>query len=119
MRLFANQVDAFACGMAAGWLVTYLSLTHERRTVQNVVDLASYHDPTSAQSRMLRSRDLATDEEVWEVYRWVRRIQAGDRNRGFVRREIWRGARMWVIGLPCSGSPLWFALPCSPIPARY
>ena len=110
MRHFADQLDAFACGMAAGWLVTYLSLTHERRTVkgvrQAVVELADYHDLNSAQSRLSRSRGLATDEEVREVYRWVRRIPSNDTNRPwFVGREAWRWARTLVVGLPTAQHP--------------
>ncbi len=69
MRLFASQLISFAWGMAAGWLVTYLSLTYERRTVQRVrkaVDeLASFHDLTEAQSHRLNYEDWATDKVVW------------------------------------------------------
>jgi hypothetical protein len=71
MRFFADRLDAFAWGMAAGWLVTYLRLTHERRTIKNVrkaVDyLASYHDLTPAKSRTLVRKDWATGEEIWEA----------------------------------------------------
>jgi hypothetical protein len=110
MRHFADQLEAFACAMAAGWLVTYLNPTHERRTVKGVrkavVELADYHDLNSAQSRLLRGRDLATDEEVREAYRWVRRIPLNDTNRPwFVSREMWRWARTLVIGLPIAQHP--------------
>jgi hypothetical protein len=110
MRLFGSQLNAFACGMAAGWLVAYLSLTHERRTVKGVrkavVELADYHDLNSAQSRLLRHRDLATDDEVREVYRWVRKIPLNDTNRPwFVSREVWRWVRTLVIGLPIAQHP--------------
>jgi hypothetical protein len=112
MRFFADRLDTFAWGMAAGWLVTYLSLTHERRTVKNVrkaVDyLASYHDLTPAKSRSLLRKDWATDEEVWEVYRRVREVRPG-KIRPLVPRfewsEVWRLLRMWLIGLPLKQDP--------------
>jgi hypothetical protein len=114
MRLFHDQLDAFAWGIGAGWLVTYLSLTHERRTIKSVrkavVDLASYHDLTNAQRHVLDRKEWATSEDVWRVYRGVQGVLAGHPNRRrFVRRELWRWARGWVVGMPFAQDPIYIA----------
>jgi hypothetical protein len=81
-----GSLDAFALGLAAGWLVTYLSLTHEKRTIKSVrkavLQLATYHDVTPGQYRTAHEKGWATDEEVWEAYCWVQRFLT-DRRYGF------------------------------------
>ena len=120
MRLFGSQLYAFVWGVAAGWLVTYLSLTHERRTVKSVrkevVDLATYHDLTPAQSLRLNYEDWATDKEIWRTFCRVRsdlvhgiRAMGAPERPGFLRREIRHLARVWTTGLPYTENPTFVA----------
>jgi hypothetical protein len=104
MRLFGSQLNAFVWGVAAGWLVTYLSLTHERRTVKSVrkkVDeLAFFHDLTPAQSHRLNYEDWATDKEVWRTFCRVRSdLVHGPRVLGDP------GRSGWETGLPFAEDP--------------
>ena len=96
MKITEHEIVAFFIGGVVGAIITYLSLTREKRiinTIRRDIDfLATYHEISPAQSRKtMHSTQLVSDEQILALYRWA--VEACRR----LKKE--NGIRLWAIRL--------------------
>ena len=76
MKITEHEIVAFFIGAVVGAIITYLSLTREKRTINAIrrdVDLlAAYHELSPTQYRkVMHPTQLVTDEHILALYRWA------------------------------------------------
>jgi hypothetical protein len=90
MKITEHEIVAFFIGAVVGAIITYLSLTREKRTISAIrrgVDLlAAYHELSPTQYRkVMHPTQLVTDEQILALYRWAveacRRLKKESRTR--------------------------------------
>jgi hypothetical protein len=90
MKITEHEIVAFFIGVVVGAIITYLSLTREKRTISAIrrgVDLlAAYHELSPTQYRkVMHPTQLVTDEQILALYRWAveacRRLKKESRTR--------------------------------------
>jgi hypothetical protein len=102
MKLYAEEIDAFALEAAISWLATYFILTHEKRMISRIKSelqsLAGYHNLTQHQYKQTlpplfggsATLPLASDEKLLTTYDWAVRIREESGSLKKLSRRYWQ-----------------------------